>query len=84
MLDHAQELGLLNEAHDEGGYWQKRDLPALAKEVGDWNTMIAGWAGRFKDAFGDQVDSEISKFGNFEHLEAAGRAGEPSTEEDEP
>ncbi len=28
------------------------------------------WAGRFKDAFGDDVVSEIAKFPNFGHLEA--------------
>lgn len=34
---------------------------------------IAGWAGRFKDAFGEGVVSEITKYPNFEHLEAKGR-----------
>ena len=29
------------------------DINAFAVEVGDWNTMIAGWAGPFKYAFGD-------------------------------
>lgn len=72
LLDHAKELGILKEVSDEGDYWQKRDMKALAAEVGDWNTLIAGWAGRFKDAFGDDVVSEIAKFPNFEHLEAKG------------
>jgi hypothetical protein len=72
LLDYASELGILKEVNDEGAYWEKRDIQALAKEVGDWNTMIAGWAGRFKDAFGDSVVSEIAKFPNFEHLEAKG------------
>ena len=70
LLDHAAEIGLLKEVSDEGGYWQQRDINALAAEVGDWNTMIAGWAGRLKDAFGGGVESEIAKFPNFEHLEA--------------
>lgn len=73
LLDHAAELGILKEVSDEGEYFEKRDLQALAKEVGDWNTMIAGWAGRLKDAFGDAVAAEITKFPNFEHLEAKGR-----------
>ena len=72
LLDHAKELGILKEVSDEGKYWEKRDIQALAKEVGDWNSMIAGWAGRFKDAFGDDVVAEITKFPNFEHLEAKG------------
>ena len=48
----------------------------MVQEIGDWNTMIAGWAGRLKDAFGDGVQSEITKFLDFEHLEAKGREQE--------
>jgi hypothetical protein len=70
LLDHAKELGILNEVSDEGGFWEKRDIKAIAAEVGNWNQMIAGWAGRFKDAFGDGVVAEITKFPDFEHLEA--------------
>lgn len=73
LLDHAASLGLVKEVNDEGGYWTNRDVEKLASEVGDWNTMIAGWAGRLKDAFGGQVVSEIEKFPNYEHLEAKGR-----------
>ena len=72
LLDHAKTLGLLGEVKDEGDFWEKRDVQALAKEVGDWNTMLAGWAGRFKDAFGEGIVSEIANFPNFEHLEAKG------------
>lgn len=70
LLDAAAEIGVLKEVSDEGVYWQKRDIRALAAEVGDWNTMTAGWAGRLKDSFGDGVASEIAKFPNFEHLES--------------
>jgi len=70
LLDAAAEIGVLKEVRDEGDFWEKRDIKALAAEVGDWNTMIAGWAGRLKDSFGDGVVSEIAKFPNFEHLEA--------------
>lgn len=70
LLDAAADLGILKEVHDEGDYWEKRDIKALAAEVGDWNSMIAGWAGRLKDSFGDGVASEIAKYPNFEHLEA--------------
>lgn len=72
LLDHAKVLGVLKHVSDEGDYWEKRDIQALAKEVGDWNTMIAGWAGRFKDAFGDGVVSEIASYPNVEHLGAKG------------
>lgn len=70
LLDAAAELGILKEVRDEGEYWEKRDIKALAAEVGDWNTMIAGWSGRLKDSFGDGLQSEIAKFPDFEHLEA--------------
>jgi len=70
LLDAAAEIGVLKEVSDEGDYFEKRDIKALVAEVGDWNTMIAGWAGRLKDSFGDGVASEIAKYPNFEHLEA--------------
>jgi len=70
LLDAAAEIGVLKEVRDEGDYWEKRDIKALVAEVGDWNTMIAGWAGRLKDSFGEGSVSEIAKFPNFEHLEA--------------
>ena len=81
LLDHARELGILGEVSDEGGYWEKRDINAIAQTVGEWNTMIAGIAGQLKDQIGsNQVQSEITKFPNFEHLEAKGRAGEAEKE----
>jgi hypothetical protein len=70
LLDAAAEIGVLKEVRDEGDYWEKRDIKALVAEVGDWNQMIAGWAGRLKDSFGDGLVSEIAKYPNFEHLEA--------------
>lgn len=73
LLDHAKNLSILKDVRDESEFWEKRDLKALVGEVGKWNTMIAGWAGRLKDAFGDGVIAEIARFPNFEHLEAKGR-----------
>jgi hypothetical protein len=73
LLDHASELGILQSVSDEGGFWEKRDLAALAHEVGDWNTMIAGLAGQLKDLFGPGVVAAITDFPDFEHLEAKGR-----------
>ena len=75
LLDYAQELEILESVEDEGGFWQQRDVRALAEEVGQWNTMIAGVAGRLKDAFGDQMEAAIFEFGAFEYLEAKGRQG---------
>jgi hypothetical protein len=70
LLDHAAELGILQEVSDEGDYWEKRDVEALAREIGRWNEMIAGVFGQIKDSLGDQVVGEIAKFPDFEHLEA--------------
>lgn len=76
LLDAADELGILKEVHDEGNFWDNRDADALAAVISQWNSMIAGLAGRFKDSLGDGVVSEITKFPNFERLEAEGRKGE--------
>ena len=76
LLDHAKSLGVLADVSDESDYWEQRDIKALVEEVGEWNTMIAGLAGQLKDLIGDNVQSEIAKFPNFEHLEADGRADE--------
>ena len=76
VLDHAKSLGILEEVSDEGDFWQDRDVRALAQQVGEWNEMLASFAGELKDLLGDQVESEITKFPDFEHLEAAGRGKE--------
>jgi hypothetical protein len=74
LLDHAAALGLVESVSDEGCYWDKRDVESLEKEIGEWNTFIAGFAGKLKDLVGEGVQSAIAEFPNFEHLEAKGRA----------
>ena len=76
MLDHAKTLGVLADVSDEGDYWQKRDVKALAEEVGQWNEMIAAGAGRLKDLIGNELEAPILAHPNFEHLEAKGRNGD--------
>jgi hypothetical protein len=76
MLDRAKQLGCLEEVSDEGGFWEKRDLPALVKEIGSWNEMIAAFGGKLKDLVGNgqgKLESAIAEFPNFERLEAAGQ-----------
>lgn len=79
LLDHAAELGLLTEVKDESKYFQTRDAAALAKEIERWNEGMAGMVGTMKDTLettGDDAQTliaEITKFPNFEHLEAKGR-----------
>ena len=64
-----------------GDYWQKRDAESLAREVGEWNHLIAREFGKLRDQFGDGVQSAVAQFPNFEHLEAAGQA-QAETHED--
>ena len=72
LLDKAKALGCLHRVRDEGGFWEKRDLPALVERIGSWNEMIAALGGKLKDLVGS-VQSPITHFPNFEQLEAAGQ-----------
>ena len=73
MLDRAKELGCLREVEDGGGFWEKRDMAALGKEIGSWNQMLAAFGGKLKDMLGDGVESAIAEYPNFEQLEASGQ-----------
>ena len=80
LLDKAKELGCLADVSDEGGFWEKRDLPALLQEIGSWNEMIAAFGGKLKDLLADGslgVESAISQYPNVEQLEAAGQSKLP-------
>ena len=72
MLDRAKKIGFKVYVSDEGDYWEKRDIKALVEAIGEWNTFIAGFLGRLNDSLGDEMRSmsEITKYPNFEHLEA--------------
>jgi hypothetical protein len=74
LLDFLKQTGLIAvEVQDEGGYWDKRDLAASAKEVGQWNVLIAGFVSGFRSATeGKIIEAPITSFPNFEHLEAKG------------
>ena len=70
------------EAHEAGRkptYRRHKGLynpAALAKEVGDWNTMIAGLSGALSDALAGTdigLDAPIKDFQDFERLEFTGR-----------
>jgi hypothetical protein len=76
MLDRAKALGCLDNVSDEGGFWDKRHLPELVREIGSWTEMIAAFGGKLKDLVGDgalRVESAITEYPNFEQLEAAGQ-----------
>jgi hypothetical protein len=78
ILEKAQALGLQVHVSDEGHFWDKRDVKALAQEVGEWDQMIAGMFGMIKDAIPDGVAAESSISGrpDFERLETKAQAGE--------
>jgi hypothetical protein len=73
MLDFANELGILEAVKDEGGFWEQRNVEALAREVGEWNEMIAAQFGKLQESFGEGLVSPITEYPDFEHLEAKGR-----------
>lgn len=79
LLDFAKELGILEYVNDEGNYYEKRDMEALVKEIGEWDTMIAGYAGALKDMLGEGkgLQAPIMDRPNFEHLEAKGQETNP-------
>ena len=76
LLDHARDSGILGRVNDEGEFWNKRNIKALVKEVGEWNNMMAGHVGQLLDSFGRSFVATITDYPNFEHLEAEGRQGE--------
>ena len=73
LLDKAKELGCLDEVHDEGKFWESRDVKALVPEIESWNGMIAAFAGQLKDTLGEGIEAPITEFPNFERLELAGQ-----------
>lgn len=75
ILDFINATGLAQlEVSDEGGYFDQRDVKALAQEVGEWNEFIAGFTGQLRDVVGSELEAAITSFPNFEHLEARGLA----------
>jgi hypothetical protein len=77
VLDRAKELNIVERVSDEGEFWEKRDIKALMQEIGEWNAMIAGFAGALSDAIrGTELDlvAPIKGFSDYEHLEAKGQS----------
>jgi hypothetical protein len=72
ILEKAQDIGFNVHVSDEGDFWTKRDVKALAEEVGHWDQMLAGLFGVLKDAApaGIVPDSAMAGRPDFEKLEA--------------
>jgi hypothetical protein len=73
MLDQARTLGILDEVSDEGDYWQQRDVPALARAVGQWNESIAQQVAALRSVLGNTVQSPVAGFPDFDQLAANGQ-----------
>ena len=72
-----QGLGFKVKVSDEGNFWESRDIKKLAESIGEYDALIAGFAGVLKDAaksVGQTVESPITQRPDFEHLEAKGQA----------
>jgi hypothetical protein len=73
LLDFACEFGLKTKVRDEGHYAEKRDTDAFRREIGEWNSLVAGLVGTLKDALPGRAEAPILDYPNFERLEAERR-----------
>ena len=75
ILEHMRRSGFNVHVSDEGHFWEKRDLAALAKEIGEWDALLAGLGGVLKDtaeAQGVGFESAMSGRPDFERLRIRG------------
>ncbi len=73
ILEKAQDIGFQVTVYDEGEFWTKRDVKALAETIGQWDQMLAAMFGAMKDASPEGVlESPIQNRADFEHLEMKG------------
>jgi hypothetical protein len=73
LLDHAKQLGCLEDVHDEGKFWEKRSVEDLANGIGEWNQFMAAFGSKLKDVLGNGVEMPIAEYANFGQLELAGQ-----------
>jgi hypothetical protein len=90
LLERIAELPCLKvEINDEGRYGSsppgearlagagadsRHDLAALAREVGEWNSLIAAGAGALRDHLSGGLEAPILSFPDFEQLEFRGQS----------
>lgn len=61
LLDAARDLGFAVEVSDEGHYWDRRSIPDLIGEIGDWNAFILGVGRKLQGIDGGQVLTAIDE-----------------------
>lgn len=72
LLAALRPLGFRVKISDEGGYWPRRSVTSLRREVDKMNRLVAAMAGGLKDGNGAGVESPIFQHKEFERLEAEG------------
>src|ERR1700677_1594850 len=73
VLDFLKQTGFVTvEVRDEAEFWDKRDVALLAKDVREWNELVAGMVSEVRSTGEGNVAAPITAYPNFEHLEAKG------------
>ena len=67
MLDLCKEAGLLSQVHDEGEYWETRNIVVLAKEINSSTTRLKSLFGALKEIVQEplKVESKIDTCENY-------------------
>lgn len=62
ILDECKRLGILKEVHDEGDYWETRDLNKLADNINEYTGLIQSLFGKLTQTFGkENIKSPITE-----------------------
>lgn len=73
LLNLWRTLGVQVRISDEGGYWPRRSVTTLRRNLDEMNGIVAAASGALKDAGGEgSVESPIFLHPQFERLEAEG------------
>jgi hypothetical protein len=81
LLDYAQEIGILDHVHDDGGFWESRSADVLVANLRESDRIVAAFVGALHDQIGEAIEeagyvsvAPIKSAPDFEHLEAEGKA----------
>ncbi len=73
LLVFWRTLGAKVRINDEGGYWPRKSVATLRRNLDEMNGIVAAMGGALKDSGGDAtVESPIFQHPQFERLEAEG------------
>ena len=56
ILDFCKHLGIVKEVHDEGDYWETRDIKVLAGNINESTAMIESFANALKQQLPKELD----------------------------